>query len=81
MGRYSTTADTPTAPPVVEVKTCEASRHPRNYTWAELMKRVYAVDVLKCGCSDGELKTSAVLADSVQCSFEPMVARMVLSHA
>ena len=24
------------------------SRHPRNYTWAELMKRVWALDVLEC---------------------------------
>jgi len=26
--------------------------HPRNYPWAELMKRVFEIDVLKCECGE-----------------------------
>jgi len=28
----------------------ESCNHPRNYSWAELMKRVFEIDVLKCEC-------------------------------
>ena len=31
-------------------------RHPRNYSCAELMKRVWDVDVLKCPCCGGKMR-------------------------
>jgi hypothetical protein len=30
--------------------------HPRNYSWAELMKRVFGVDVLKCDRCGGRMR-------------------------
>lgn len=30
--------------------------HPRNYTWSELMKRVFGFDVLKCGRCGGQMR-------------------------
>jgi hypothetical protein len=30
--------------------------HPRNYSWAELMKRVFELDVLKCDSCDGRMR-------------------------
>jgi hypothetical protein len=30
--------------------------HPRNYSWAELMKRVFSVDVLKCDRCGGKMR-------------------------
>ena len=35
--------------------------HPRNYTWAELMKRVWEVDVLKCDRCGGRMKILAAI--------------------
>jgi hypothetical protein len=32
------------------------SNHPRNYSWAELMKRVWDVDVLKCNRCGGRMR-------------------------
>jgi len=29
--------------------------HPRNYSWAELMKRVFGLDVLKCDCCSNRI--------------------------
>jgi hypothetical protein len=31
------------------------SGHPRNYSWAELMKRVFGFDVLKCNACGGRM--------------------------
>ena len=39
-------ADVPEAVAVAEA----AARHPRNYSWAELMRRVWEFDVLACAC-------------------------------
>jgi hypothetical protein len=33
-----------------------AKSHPRNYSWAELMKRVWDVDVLKCDRCGGRMR-------------------------
>jgi len=33
----------------------------RNYTWAELMKRVFLVDVLQCECCGGRMKVVAAI--------------------
>ena len=44
-GTESLAAGTPAEPPKME---SPAARHERNYTWSELMKRVWALDVLKC---------------------------------
>jgi hypothetical protein len=30
--------------------------HPRNYSWAELMKRVFGYDVLKCDACGGRMR-------------------------
>ena len=30
--------------------------HPRNYSWSELMKRVFGLDVLKCECCGGRMR-------------------------
>jgi hypothetical protein len=35
--------------------------HPRNYTWAELMARVFAVDVLKCDRCSGRMRILAAI--------------------
>ena len=32
-----------------------ARNHPRNYSWAELMKRGWKLDVLKCDCCGGRM--------------------------
>jgi hypothetical protein len=34
---------------------------PRNYTWAELMKRVFRLDVLQCECCGGRMKIIAAI--------------------
>ena len=36
-------------------------RHGRNYTWAELMKRVWALDVLECPRCLGQMKVVAAI--------------------
>jgi hypothetical protein len=38
-----------------------SSVHPRNYTWAELMKRVFLVDVLQCERCGGRMKILAAI--------------------
>ncbi len=35
--------------------------HPRNYTWAELMKRVWALDVLECARCQGHMRVLAAI--------------------
>jgi len=35
--------------------------HPRNYTWAELMKRVWEVDVLACDRCGGRMRIMAAI--------------------
>jgi ribosomal protein S27E len=39
----------------------QAGTHPRNYRWAELMKRVFLVDVLQCESCGGERKVLAAI--------------------
>jgi Putative transposase len=39
---------------------CSAAPHQRNYTWAELMKRVWALDVMECPRCQGRMR---ILAD------------------
>jgi hypothetical protein len=43
----------------------------RNYTWAQLMKRVFSVDVLQCECCDGRMKVIAAIS-------QPDVAAKIL---
>ena len=40
----------------------EATIRPRNYSWAELMRRVFAIDVLQCECG-GRRSLIAVITD------------------
>ncbi len=40
----------------------EATRHGRNYTWAELMKRVWALDVLECPRCQGRMRILAAIS-------------------
>jgi hypothetical protein len=63
------TADTPPAPsPAVQDEPApnapDAKRvgtHPRNYRWAELMKRVFLVDVLQCVSCGCDMKVLAAI--------------------
>ena len=38
-----------------------ATRHGRNYTWAELMKRVWALDVLECPRCQSRMRIIAAI--------------------
>ena len=35
--------------------------HPRNYSWAELMKRVFGLDVLKCARCGGRIRSPCAI--------------------
>jgi hypothetical protein len=52
------TAPAVEAEPPPETLSCV---HPRNYTWAELMKRVFLVDVLECQRCGGRIKILAAI--------------------
>src|SRR5437660_11972244 len=56
----------PNAPAVVQ-------RHPRNYLWSELMKRVFAADVLACDRCGGRLRILATIRP-------PEITRKILDH-
>ena len=45
----------------------------RNYRWAELMKRVFDLDVLKCPNCHGQMRPVAEIED-------PVIARKILQH-
>ena len=48
--------------PSVEPEPCtESSVRDRNYTWAELMKRIFLVDVLQCEHCGGRMKILAAI--------------------
>jgi hypothetical protein len=49
------------------------SRRPRNYTWAELMRRVFAVDVLVCPACQGPMRILATI-------HPPEATRAILEH-
>ena len=38
-----------------------AAPHPRNYSWAELMKRVWVLDVLECSRCSGRMRILAAI--------------------
>ena len=44
----------------------ESQGHPRNYSWVELMKRVFGFDVLKCDSCGGRMR--------ILCAINPPVA-------
>ena len=48
-------------------------RHGRNFTWSELMKRVFAADVLACTHCGGRLRILTTIRG-------PEVTRMILDH-
>jgi hypothetical protein len=50
-----------------------ANRHARNYTWSELMKRVFAADVLACIHCGGRLRILATIR-------APEITRKILEH-
>ena len=50
-----------------------AERHPRNYLWSELMKRVFAADVLACDRCGGRLRIVATIRP-------PETTRKILDH-
>src|SRR6058998_619748 len=50
-----------------------AERHRRNYTWSELMKRVFAADVLACPHCGGRLRILSTI-------YPPEITRKVLDH-
>jgi hypothetical protein len=45
----------PEAKPI-ETETAKPDRHPRNYSWAELLHRVFALDVLACPECGGRMR-------------------------
>jgi hypothetical protein len=48
-------------------------RRPRNYTWSELMKRVFAADVLACIHCGGRLRIVATIRP-------PEITEKILDH-
>ena len=50
-----------------------AERHGRNYAWSELMKRVFAADVLACIHCGGRLRILATIR-------APEITRRILDH-
>ena len=50
-----------------------SERHPRNYLWSELMKRVFAADVLTCDRCGGRLRILATICP-------PETTRKILDH-
>jgi hypothetical protein len=65
-GNSSEFGDEPGAPAAVQ------SRR-RNYTWADLMKRVFAADVLACPHCGGRLRILATIRP-------PEITRKILDH-
>ena len=68
----------PVPTPVSSVESCahrdtaiEEKRHARNYSWSQLMARIFAVDVLACPRCDSRMRILAAIED-------PSVARKVL---
>ena len=53
--------------------TSPSQRHLRNYSWSELMKRVFAADVLACDVCGGRLRILAAIRP-------PEIARKILDH-
>ena len=49
--------------PEIEIPTKEppAARRPRNYSWAELMRRVFEIDVLECPRCSGRMRILAAI--------------------
>lgn len=45
-------------------ESAEPAAHPRRYAWAELMRRVFAVDVLECPRCDGAMRILAAIHPS-----------------
>jgi hypothetical protein len=71
----STPAALPTSPTIVTSKPAPAGDKPsppRRIPWAELLRRVYALDVLACACG-GRRQLIAFLSD-------PVVTRAILEH-
>jgi len=68
----------PSPPPVSTAEPCghrntaeEQNPRPRNYTWAQLMARVFALDVLECPRCHSRMRILAAIED-------PAVARKIL---
>src|SRR5881296_739040 len=56
IGLSSATSPEPSAALNVETQPPSSKPPKRNYTWAELMKRVFLLDVLQCECCGGRMK-------------------------
>ena len=68
----------PLPPPASTAESCEhrnlaeeQSPRPRNYTWSQLMARVFALDVLECPRCGSRMRILAAIED-------PVVARKIL---
>ena len=68
----------PVPPPAARMESCgqrdtseKEKPHARNYSWSELMARIFAVDVLKCPQCGGRMRILAAIED-------PSVARKIL---
>jgi hypothetical protein len=67
----------PLPPPASTAESCEHGQAAeeknlrRNYTWAQLMKRVFALDVLECPRCDSRMRIVAAIED-------PVVAQKIL---
>jgi len=53
-----------------EVDPTEPNSHPRHYTWHELMRRVFAVDVLECPRCQGPMRISGRSIQVMPCPSE-----------
>src|SRR5262245_13672212 len=68
----------PVPPPASAVESCghrdnseKEEPHPRNYSWSQLMARIFALDVLECQRCGGRMKILAAIED-------PSVDRKIL---
>ena len=61
IGPSLATSPEPSAAPNVETQPASCEPRKRNYTWAELMKRVFLLDVLQCECCGGRMKILAAI--------------------
>ncbi len=63
----------PVSPSPERAEEEEAEKRPKNRTWSELLKRTFAIDVLKCSACGGQMR----LISHIE---EPVVVTRILDH-
>jgi len=74
-------------PPPSRVESCRhrdssetEKPHARNYSWSQLMARIFALDVLECPRCGGRMRILAAIEDpSVRCSQDSRLSRSALA--